>query len=73
MKDDLLKLALNTVKSLKITDLTSAEKREVAFETIKASALETGQKLSDRNGSKKTKSRKIDLTNLSYLWRGVVF
>jgi len=47
VKDDLLKLALNTVKSLKITDLTSAEKREVAFETIKASALETGQKLSD--------------------------
>lgn len=47
VKDELLELALNTVKGLKDADLTSAEKREAAFETIKASALETGQKLSD--------------------------
>lgn len=47
VKDELLELALNTVKGLKDADLTSAEKREAAFEAIKANALETGQELSD--------------------------
>ena len=47
VKDELLELALDTVKGLKETDLTSTEKREAAFDAIKANALETGQELSD--------------------------